>query len=116
VGPSAQPINLGEPLLRRPENHFKHAAKIARNFRIGEAKDLISSSTEHEVSICVVSLVMGVAVDFNDQRTITADEVADEALDDDLPAELESAELAASQALPQSVLKWRGLGSHITSE
>jgi hypothetical protein len=96
VGPSAQPFNLGEPSPRGPENHFKHAVEIASNLCIGEAKDLVSKAAEHEISIGIVSSIMGVAIDLNDQRTIAANEVADEALDHDLSAELQSTQLAAS--------------------
>ena len=56
------------------------------------------------------------AVHLDNQLRFEADEIADVAVERDLPAKLQPFELPVAERLPQQVLRLRGVGPHSAGE
>ena len=116
MGPSAKPLKFGRPRPPRLENHLQHTFEIACNIGIGEAKHDISEPAKHVIPVGVIGSIMRLAINLDHKSAIPADEIADEAIEHDLAAELQAVQLAITQVLPQLIFKQRRFRPHLAGK
>src|SRR5687768_6148465 len=82
--------------------------EIVPDFVVGEAQDMDATTQEGvgALDVVVLLVLMYGAVNFDDEPGGVAVEVGEEALDDLLPAELETVQSMAAQVLPKNALSW----------
>lgn len=80
------------PLVQLDQNHFEHAARIFENIVVPEPRHLkaLLFQIGRPSAVVVRPFGMLAAIDFNDERALTAQEVAEERPDRCLTDELVS--------------------------
>jgi hypothetical protein len=95
--------------LKVPQYLSQDFVQLVQHFVVPEAHHAKSALRENgaarRVKVDLISMLT--AIDPNDQARLDADEVDDEAVDRNLPAKLESAQAARTQARPRQALHIR---------
>jgi hypothetical protein len=103
------PVPAKGRLIGGGKDHLEHAIHIPHHLIVGGPQHPKAALAEDVIPQPVLGLVVGVAIDLDDQRSLRAKEVGDEAPDDGLAAEFVAAELTIGKMPPKLLLRFGGI-------